>query len=730
MPFEEGASLPNPSALVSATQDPALVRAILAQSPLLRGIAPDRIAVFHSYTDLLEVPAGTSIMHEGEETSELYILLEGEAQIERKGVDLGHLGPGDHFGELGLIAGRPRAASIRALSPLRLVRLTRDRFDQFASDHPALALSLLQAAINLLGHELTEMTDNVGQLLKERSLPRRSKVQVRIGDVVRWVKTGTSLRAILPAEVDGRLVVAGLIERKPVTLNTPVSSDSTISPLTTGHWEGRKIYRRSVGLLLIEAAYQIDPSLEIRLGPAMGAGQLVEVSRADVDKPALAAGLLERMRAIAARDATIRVEWWTLEEARSHFQDQGWSDATQLLRTWRHSTVRLMSCGSAYALVFGPLMPSTGAIRGFDLMPSDRGLLLLFGDDDPGTVISPTTQRHTRENGNISEERARDLGHEHWLRSLGITCVGAFNDACVSGQVSQLIRVSEGFHEKRIGQIADRIAQKKGVRVICIAGPSSSGKTTFIKRMRVQLQINGFNPVGISLDDYYVDRELTVRDANGEFDFEALDALDLPLLHDHLRRLQTGAAVKTARYNFTNGKSSPTGGPVIQLGETDILMLEGIHGLNPRLLGDGFDPSLAFRIFIHPMTALPFDRVTRVSASDLRLLRRIVRDRHHRGYSAADNIMRWPSVRAGERHWIFPHQFQADAIFDSALIYELSVLKVYADRYLLEMPGDHPAATTAYRLRQLLDRFVTIYPEHVPPTSILREFIGGSGFEY
>jgi uridine kinase len=308
--------------------------------------------------------------------------------------------------------------------------------------------------------------------------------------------------------------------------------------------------------------------------------------------------------------------------------------------------------------------------------------------------------------------------------------VGAFNAACVVGSVPQIIRVCEGLHEKRIGQIADTIADRSGrVRVITIAGPSSSGKTTFIKRLTVQLQVNGIHPTAISLDDYYLDRDKTPPDDRGRPDFEALEALDLSLLAAHLRRLLAGDEVKTARYDFPSGKSLPEGGPALALRPTDVLLLEGIHGLNPRLLPDVRSAEV-FRIFIQPTSALAFDALNRVNPSDLRLLRRIVRDRHHRDIRAAENISRWPLVRAGERKHIYPFLDRAQAVFDSALVYEPSVIKVFADRYLLEVPEDHPSFLTAHRLRRLIDNFVTIYPDHVPPTSILREFIGGSGFEY
>jgi uridine kinase len=293
-----------------------------------------------------------------------------------------------------------------------------------------------------------------------------------------------------------------------------------------------------------------------------------------------------------------------------------------------------------------------------------------------------------------------------------------------------MIHVSEGFQEKRIIQIADRIsAQRQEVRIICIAGPSSSGKTTFIKRLNVQLQVNGLRPVPISLDNYYIDRERTPRDARGEYDFEAFEALSLDLLREHMVRLLAGEQVATAHYDFSSGKSHPTGGPVLTLGADDILSLEGIHGLNPALLPD-IDPRHVFTIFVCPLAQLAFDRLNRINGSDVRLIRRIVRDRHGRNHNAAATIARWPSVRAGERAHIFPYQHNASAVFDTSLLYELSVLKVFAQRYLLEVDQTDASFATASRLLGLLDRFVTIYPDHVPPTSILREFIGSSGFEY
>jgi uridine kinase len=487
------------------------------------------------------------------------------------------------------------------------------------------------------------------------------------------------------------------------------------------------VWIRSLGLVLLEAAHAVEPGLVVRMGPSRGPVQLVAVQGAAAQAPArLAERLSAEMRRITTADVPFRQELWAVEEAQSHFREAGWDDAARLLATRRQATAPLVTCGGLYALGMGPFLPSTGALEGgWSLTAHGDGLVLDYGRQDPrsGNGVAAALAEE-REGGMIRAHRA-------FLEAMDVTSVGAFDDLCVSGGVAQLIRVEEGFHEKRIGQLADAIAAlREAVRIIAIAGPSSSGKTTFIKRLTVQLQTHGLRPLGVSLDDYYVDRERTARDARGEYDYEALEALDLALLQEHVRRLLAGEEVATARYDFRTGRSLPDAGAVIRLRPGDVLMLEGIHGLNPRLLGDLPRQGELHRIFVQPATTLPFDRLSRVSATDLRLLRRIIRDRHARGYRADENILRWPSVQRGERRHIFPFQGEADAVFDTSLAYEPAVLKVYAERYLLEVPQSSPAYATAHRLRLLVDQFVAIYPDHVPPTSILREFIGGSGFEY
>ncbi|MBI3073902.1 MAG: cyclic nucleotide-binding domain-containing protein [Deltaproteobacteria bacterium] len=706
----------------------------LRENRLLAALKGDELGAFVRHLVVVEFAPGASVVREREPDRDMYFILAGKAHLSRSGMNLGHLGPGEHFGEIGLVTGRPRAASVSAVKPLVLARLSRPAYERLGAEAPSVALHVTQSYVSSLGNRLAEMTDRVDVLLCERSMPRRTDLEVHEAWGTTNVKTGTPIGKLLPASIDGVPVVAGLLDQKAVSLGTPLTSDATISALTLSHWEGRRIYQASVGLVLLEAANRVAPNADVRLGPSAGLSQQVFVSGLATQSLADFAGQLTgNLNEIIAEGVEFRTEWWTVEEATAHFVERGWTDAAKLLQSWRGATVPLSSCGAVYVLAAGPLLRSTKSIEKFTIVPRQKDLLLLMGGED-ALVDHAKQQKAAATNGAASspfDEIAMVRAHARWLEARGVDGVGSFNELCVSGRVAEIIRVGEGFHEKRFAQIADDIASGiDSVRVVCIAGPSSSGKTTFIKRLTVQLEINGISPCSISLDDYYVDRDKTVRDELGEYDFEALEALDLNLLHNHLRRIMADEAVKTARYDFRAGKSHAAAGPEIRLGARNILMLEGIHGLNPRLIGEGAGKAAVYRVFVNPMTALPFDRLSRVNVSDVRLLRRIVRDRHGRGHNAADTISRWPSVRTGERKHIYPYMGLADAIFDSSLSYEIAVLKVFAERYLLEVPRTSDAYMTAFRLRQLINHFVTIYPDHVPPTSILREFIGGSAFEY
>jgi uridine kinase len=705
---------------------------VLARSTLLRGLAIRDVGAFLDRLDQVALPPGTTVIREGEAGEHMYFVLEGSGRLRRGRLELRAVGPGDHFGELALLDERPRPITVEAHTMMRLARLSRSRYRSLATTHPRLALHFTQALASALGNEVLAFTDSVRLLVHERSAPRRLQVRVRRGSEDVVVATGTLVGTLVPREHDGSLVVGATLARKPAGLETAIVSDAEIEPLTLASWEGRAIYQRSAALVLLEAARRFAPSTSLRIGPALENGQVVVV-RGDVDRAGLAAALSEEMLALVRKDVPLREEVWSIDEARADLAGHDAADAALLLSNAREATATIAACGGTYAIGMGPLLPRTSYLGDFSIGPHPCGLLLRLPDLDRymparhGVRVDPAAAEVAR------PRYAGEMvaASQAWLEGLGVTSAGRFNRLCVEGRVPELIRVAEGFHEKWIGRIADTVKAREGaIDVIAIAGPSSSGKTTFIKRLVVQLLVNGVRPLALSLDDYYVDRERTVKDEDGEYDFEALEAIDLDLLRDHLRRLLRGERVQTARYDFVTGKSIPSGGRPLRMEKGAVLLVEGIHGLNPAVFGDAVQPDRVFRIFVHPAQALALDRLEVIAPEDVRLLRRLVRDRHQRSYSAADTITRWPSVRRGELLHIFPFIANADVVFDSSLVYELSVLKTYAERYLLEVPPPHPAFTTAHRLRKLIDQLVAIHPDHVPPTSVIREFIGGSGFEY
>lgn len=539
------------------------------------------------------------------------------------------------------------------------------------------------------------------------------------------VAVGTPVGSVLPGVVDGERVVAARLDRRLVSLRTPLLADAQLAPLSMAHWEGERIYRRSLGLALLEAAARCSPPLRLSLGASMGFGQPVYIEGlAATEDVASAVARLRVAAGVLAGEAHPFVEATrTVEEARAILAAQGDEEAVKLLRYERHGTVRMVSCGSVQALSQGPLVPSTGWLEQPSLGVRGNEVFVIYRE-----------QRRPRWStmqivATAPPKRATDMSeqHERWLAGLAVRGVGSLNELCVRGPVGEIVAVAEGFHEKRVADIASEIVGRaRPVSVISIAGPSSSGKTTFIRRLSTQLRVLGVAPRLLSLDDYYRARHAMQPDASGQLDFEAFDALDVALLHEHLAGLLAGRPVRTARFDFEQGLSLPAGGPELTMAPGDVLLVEGLHGLNPGLFAGMLDEHRVFRVFVNPSMSLAFDRLSRVNASDIRLLRRLVRDRRVRGTSPGDNIRRWPSVRRGERAHIFPHMEQADAVFDSSLVYEPCVLKVFAERYLLEVDPADPAYFTAQRLRLLLDAFVAIDPDHVPRASLLREFVGGT----
>lgn len=643
----------------------------------------------------------------------LTVVTDGEIGILRNSHPVTLLRRGDCVGAMGRTPPKRRGGvTLHALTEVQLVVLSGASLDRLAAEYPHTALKIAAAATDALTQRLGHASATIEMLVSGRTRPLRTVLDIRVGDRIERIRSGTELGRILPATVAGDPVVAALVDGEHVSLNRPILAAARVEAVTLGSGLGRRTYRQSLCLLALEAAASLDPAPSLRIGASVGVAHII-----DVEDPAgrslseLVEALEAKMREEVALERPFTVERLSPAEARTRFLDQGWVGTVRILDTWRGSTVPTVTCHRLTALEQSPLVPHAGHLIHFDLTPHGGHLLLGFGAT-PNAPSAATDYAHR-----MATE------HEHWLEALGAVDVGAVNELCTGRELDQLISVSEGYHEKCIGQIADAVAgAAEPVRVICVSGPSSSGKTTLIRRLSTQLRVNGVTPIGLSLDDYFVDRNETVTDEEGNRDFEAFEALNIPLLTQHLTAIIAGDTVRTASYDFKSGESDPEGGPTITLAPRAVLLVEGIHGLNPRLpVPDG---PATFRIFCNPMTSLPIDPVTRVAASDVRLVRRIVRDRRHRGLSAADNIERWRSVRRGERLHIFPNLHRADAAINTSLVYEPAVLKVVAERYLLEVPRQHPSYTTARRLYHLLDRFVAIAPERVPANSLLREFIG------
>lgn len=515
--------------------------------------------------------------------------------------------------------------------------------------------------------------------------------------------------------------MAARLNQHLVSLDTPIPYACQVTSVFYADREGTAVYRRSACLILLEAIHQLFPKAKVMVGQSLAGGYYFDLNE---EKGLPGDYLLQverRMRDIVAEDRPFVRQTTTTEEAIHHFQEKGFDDKILLLKTTRWVEVRLVTCGDFKDIQHGPLVPSTGYIDTFELQPYAPGFVLRFPEQRGAGGMAPMHM----EPGLFQIHKETKA----WNRILGVENVGQLNTTCLTGEVGEVIKIAEGFHEKKIAEFADVVHQRKEkVRLVLIAGPSSSGKTTFSKRLMVQLRVNGLRPVTLGTDNYFVSREDTPLDENGKPDFECLEAVDLPLFNQHLDQLLSGEAVDVPSYDFLTGHRSGRT-TRMQLGPNDILIVEGIHGLNPRLT-ESVPTEHKLKIYISALTQLSLDANNRILTTDVRLIRRIVRDRKYRGHSVCRTLAMWHSVLRGERHNIFPYQESADLMFNSALVYEPAVLRVFAERFLLEVPSDDEHFGEAFRLLNFVRMFVPIFPDEVPHTSILREFIGGSTFEY
>lgn len=512
-------------------------------------------------------------------------------------------------------------------------------------------------------------------------------------------------------------IVGAIVNGELRELTYPIKMDANIAPVDMSDPDGARIYRRSLVFLLSAAFEQVfpDDTLTVDHSVSSGGYYCQVAGQKSLTKEELEA-LEARMKEMVAQDLPFERDLVPLDEAIEFFRSHGKDDKVQLLKYRQKDNLVLYTLGSFRDYHHGYMVPSTGYLKWFDLTPMGEGFILHYPRRHAPTELLPLPE--------YSKLLKTFQQYGGWLYRLGIDSVGALNDSIQQDRIREVILVSEALHEQKITEIARQIVERsKEARVVLISGPSSSGKTTFAKRLSVQLLAYGVSPFALEMDNYFVDRELTPRDETGQLDFEALGALDIARLQKDLMDLIEGKEVQLPRFNFLEGRSEP--GDVVRLVSDQIIILEGIHGLNPRLL-PAFDPAKTFRVYVSCLTQLNLDKHNRISTTDTRLIRRIVRDARERGYSATQTIQRWESVRRGEKRNIFPYQEHADELFNSALVYELSALKPLAEPLLRQVPHGRPEHIEAKRLLAFLEWFLPLDTNLIPDNSILREFINGS----
>lgn len=546
--------------------------------------------------------------------------------------------------------------------------------------------------------------------------------------------TGTAIEVPMGTtllEMQQRLQLAGdypylaaYVNNRTKELNYRIYTPVTIRYLDITSFEGIRVYQRTVSFVLQKAVHELWPDRRLHIRHSMGSnGFYCEVSGMDEFTDEQIARLRGHMQELVDRNLPIRRTKALTEQVRGLYARYCFEDKIALLDTRPRLYSELYTIDGMPGYFYGSLAPSTGYLYLFDLQRYYNGFYIAL----------PLRSDPSRLNRTLHQEKMFDIFQEYqsWVGIMGVPTVGQLNAKVLGGDASELIKIAEAFHENKIASVADAVYDAniaRGARLVLISGPSSSGKTTFAKRLGIQLRILGLNPVLLSLDDYFVERENTPLDENGEYDYEALEAIDLEQFNDHLRRLSQGESVAIPRYDFITGTRQWHDNP-LTLDERSVLIVEGIHALNPRLT-PSVPEQRKFRVYISCFTSVAMDNVSRIATTDNRLLRRLTRDYTARGNDALATLARWASVRRGEERHIFPYQEHADVMFNSSLFYEISVLRPFAEPILREVPDTVPEYDEARRMLHFLDNFIPIDAGEIPPTSLLREFIGGSSFKY
>lgn len=483
---------------------------------------------------------------------------------------------------------------------------------------------------------------------------------------------------------------------------------------------GSRNYTRSLFFVLCKAVHDLYPQSKVVIDIPVSKGYYVDLTIGHEVTDGDVASIRRRMQQIIDAKMPIRRFEVPTEDAVKMFEEKGDKAKSKLLRSAGSLYTTYYQIDDYVDYYYGSLLTNTSKIYLFGLEKYFNGLLLRIPDlKDPGTLPQMTRQDKMFE---IFRE------HHHWQEIMELRTAGDFNEMVHKGQATNLINVSEALQEKKLTEIADEIASRKDVKLVLLAGPSSSGKTTTCKRLSIQLLANGIKPLQISLDDYFVDREHTPKDDKGEYDYESIYALNLKLINDQFNTLFRGEEIELPKYNFQTGRSEKSG-QKLRMQPNNVLVVEGIHALNPELTAQ-ISEAQKFRVYVSALTTILLDDHNYIPTTDNRLLRRIIRDYKYRGVNAQETIHRWPSVRAGENKWIFPYQENADVMFNSAMLFELAVIKQQAEPLLEQVPENCEEYSEAYRLRKFLKYFQPIPNRDIPPTSLLREFLGGSSFKY
>ena len=497
----------------------------------------------------------------------------------------------------------------------------------------------------------------------------------------------------------------------------------TINFIDYRHPDGRRMYLRSLSMVLFKAAHDLYPNHKLKIEHSVSGGLYCELvnHREPGPQEEVVLKLKKRMQEIIDKDERFLRDEIRTEDALAIFEKFGLEDKCTLMRTRKQFYSSVYKLDDVVNYFYGYLVPSTGYLKKFDLVKYYGGMLMLLPKkNNPDELVEVKTQNKLFE---VFQE------FKEWVDIIGVPHVGQLNQMTLEGKIGDIIKISEALQEKKLAIIADMVNQRKDdIKVVFISGPSSSGKTTFAKRLSVQLSVIGFKPVVVSMDNYFINRSLTPRNRNGEYDFENPAAIDVKLLDDNLNALFEGEEVDLPKFSFSKGKRYYDGSK-LRLKENGIILVEGIHALNPDIT-KYIPAKRMMKVYVSALTPLNIDSNNHIPTTDNRLIRRIVRDSHYRGYSALDTMKRWPSVRAGEEEYIFPYQEEADVMFNTALVFELGVLRRWAEPLLKAVPPISPQYNEARRLLKFLSYILPIPEKEIPPTSILREFLDGSSFDY